>query len=221
MEQKHTDSSTLKWEITPAERRKRVRKLIFIAWFPLFILGVLASTITYPASFTYDLLLRGLPYVLKNALWTVAWVMLSTVILLIVNQFFPHKTRTYVLNNETISISRGRKGKTYSWEDFEYFYPYSKRYRTNLYKGLDNIDPHKIGENQREKMFSAERDTTGELFYLKRKPEGFISKLFKVFVIVYSEPDNNTQVVNFLSRHLERKDMKSTSDLGMVFYEFK
>ena len=188
---------------------------------PLFILGILAGTIAYPASFIYDLTKKGITHVLKNAFWIISWTILAPTLLLVINRFFPYKERTYFLDDNQLVISKGKKKKQYSWDEFEYFYPYSGRYKTKSYEGLAQWSPYNIGEGQREKLFKTEKEVIGEIFYLKKKPKNLLSKLYRSFTIIYSEPNNNKEVLRFLSRHLERRDMKSTSDLGLVFYEFK
>lgn len=61
----------------------------------------------------------------------------------------------------------------------------------------------------------------GEVFYLKEKSKKFLGRIYKLFAVVRSEPDNNSAVFSFLSSHIPKRDMKNTSHLGLVFYKFK
>ena len=65
-------------------------------------------------------------------------------------------------------------------------------------------------------MKAEEVRMSGKIFYLKAKT-GF----FKKFVVIYAEPDNCKQVYDYLKARLKEEKMLNTSDLGMVFYEFK
>jgi len=47
----------------------------------------------------------------------------------------------------------------------------------------------------------------------------FLNLFFKV--VIYVEPDHLKVVKKFLSKHLPQMTMKTTTDLGLVFYLFK
>jgi hypothetical protein len=133
-----------------------------------------------------------------------------TFLFFLVNLFFPYKKRSYVLSKEGINIAKGKKKKFFSWDCFESFYPY----RMIRVESEDN-------NSFRGDLSKAESSAEGQIFYLKKKSVSSFSKLYKVFVIVRAEKENSEEVLNFLSSKLERKQMKPTSDLGLVFYKFK
>ena len=139
---------------------------------------------------------------------------LSFGILLVVNKFLPYKERSYMLDNNGVTISRGRKTKFYSWNDFECFYPYSERFIAS-----HSQDP--AIEEKREKIYEVDKSIEGEIFYLRKKPNNILDRLHKTFVVIYSKADNFNEVNNFLVNYLERKAMQNSTDLGLVFYEFK
>ena len=70
-------------------------------------------------------------------------------------------------------------------------------------------------------IFDVERNIVGEIYFLKKKSRGIFSGLIKHFVVVYAELGNSKEVGGFLAGHLPERKMTSTSDLGLVFYEFK
>jgi len=212
----------LSWEITAREKKERTQKLIFRVWFPFIILGIVAATIGYPALFTYHFLTKGWIYILRQIFYTMIGVIGSFLLLLLINKLIPYKERTYFLDNNGIIISKGKKKKQYLWNEFEYFYPYSKRYIPEPPRDLPQLHPQdSIGGPEREKIFSAEQQIVGEIFYLKKKPKNIFSRLYKSFVAIYSEPNNTRAINKFLSNYLQRRTMKATSDLGLIFYEFK
>jgi len=212
----------LNWKITSTERKERTKKLIFRIWLPFIILGIVAATIGYPALFTYHFITKGWVYILQQIFYTMIGVMGSLLLLLLINKFISYKERTYFLDNNGITIFKGEKKRYYFWSDFEYFHPYSERYIPEPPRDFSQLHPQdSIGGPEREKIFGAEQEIVGEIFYLKKKPKNIFSRLYKSFVVIYSEPNNAGTVNKFLSNYLQRKTMKATSDLGIVFYEFK
>ena len=212
----------LSWKITATEKKERTQKLIFRVWLPLIILGIVAATIGYPMLFTYQFITNGWPFILQRIIYTTIGAIGSLLLLLLINKFIPYQERTYFLNDSGVTISKGSKKKNYLWSDFEYFYPYLERYISEPPRDFPQLHPQdSIGGPEREKIFGAEQEIVGEIFYLKKKPKNIFSRLYKFFVVIYCEPNNTGTVNKFLSNYLQRKTMKATSDLGMVFYEFK
>lgn len=211
----------LSWEITREEKKERTKKVIFRIWLPLIILGIIAATIGYPALFSYNIFARGWIYIVKQAFYTLIGIGISLLLLLVINKFALYKDRTYFLDDKGLTISKGKRKKIYLWADFEYFYSYSERYASKVSQSFQLHPQDSIGGPEREKIFGAEREIVGEIFYLKCRPRNIFAKLYKTFVVIYSEP-NNLKVVNkFLSDHLQKKQMGAASDLGLIFYEFK
>lgn len=212
----------ISWEITAKEKGGRTQKVLFRLWFPLIILGIIATTVGYPALFTYHLFSQGWSYVLQQTIYTVFGVMASFIILLVINKFARYKERSYFLDNKGITISKGNKKKQYLWDEFDLFFIYSQRYITKSPQVSSNLHPQdSLAGPQRENILRTEQEIVGDIFYLKKKPKNILSKLFKSFVVVYSEPDNTSSVNEFLSGHIQKKEMRATSDLGLVFCEFK
>ena len=204
----------LTWRITSAEKRERTRKLLLRIWLPLILFGIISVTIAYPLLFTRDLLVKGWSFILEQVLYAGGAIVVGLFVVLIMSRFMPHAERTYILDEEGFAVSKGTKKKRYTWDEFEYFYPYSQRYRSSS-------SGFRPGESKRQSLFVAEDEVMGQIFYLKKKPKNMLGKLYQKFVVVYSEPDNTNAVARFLQRHLPKKQMKATSDSGLVFYEFK
>lgn len=148
--------------------------------------------------------------------------MIVTVLFLffLINKNFPYADRSYSLDNSGINITKGKRNKKYSWNEFEYYYLYSDRNRVTA-KVVRKENESYIGQSYRDTIYNAEKNITGDIFYLKKKRKNFISKVYKKFVVIYGEPENSTAISKSISRYLPRKTMTSTSDLGLVFYEFK
>jgi hypothetical protein len=189
----------LKWEITPQEKRFKIDRFIKVAWFPFVCLAV-----------SY-LVIKIFKSNLQQIITELIIAIVVFVLIIAVNKIFPYKTRTYFLNEGGLVISKGNKQKKYFWNDFECFYNYSQR--DNSWDAKQN--------NKKSRIFMASKTVSGDIFYLKRKAINISDKLRKVFVVVYTETENNKQVNEFLSNHLSIKDIKSSSDLGLVHYEFK
>jgi hypothetical protein len=195
----------LNWKITPAEKREQIQKGVFVIG-PL-IIGFVFFALTSKSG------MRSISF--KEITYSVLGAIVSFTLLLLINKIFPYKERIYSLSNNGLIISKGKKTKQYLWSDFECFYPYSERYgfKPNSYQ--PDI------EEKREEIFEAERGIEGEIFYLKKKSKNIFSKLYKVFVVVYSEINNQKAVNRFLSNQLSKKTVKTATDLGLVFYEFE
>ena len=58
-------------------------------------------------------------------------------------------------------------------------------------------------------------------YFLKKKKKTFLSKLYKTFVIIQSEPNNDKEILSFLSRHLPKRERRASDDVGLIFYKFK
>ena len=207
-------NNELKWEISRAERRGQIQKAVIIIG-PILLLLVI-STVA-------NTLIKNHGCSLKKIAAVVFFTILGFLVLLIINRFFPHKTRSYILNNNGLTVSKGKKTKKYLWGDFECFYPYYMNY-SSLYKpdessSFDIYRSDAAGE--RRKMFEADKNIEGSIFYLKKKPENIFSRLYKSFVVIYSEVDNSNAVSDFLGSRLSQKIMSAKTELGLILYEFK
>lgn len=204
------DDIILTWEITPLEKRKRIRKFILKVW--LAVIGLIIFSSFWNISGFYSWALRQ---GIKSAFFEVIYITIAAAIFIwlffFLNELTPYKLRTYRLDNRGIEISKGKKKKYFSWNEFECFYPY------RFYRSYPNYP----GELFRRRILKLEQQIRGQIFYLKKKSTGPFAKLFKVFVVVYSEPDNIKAVEEFLSKHLPKKKRTLSIDLGLIFYQFK
>ncbi|MCD6550015.1 hypothetical protein J7K24_00530 [bacterium] len=116
---------------------------------------------------------------LKNFLYSIFFTTLLIIgiilFLFVGNKIFPYQRRVYYLDSQGITISKGKKKKHYSWDDFECFYRYSV--------GRGSFRTTSFPSNSTSKMIQ------GETFYLKMESKSFLSRFYKTFVVVYSEPD--------------------------------
>ncbi len=206
-------SEFLTWEITPTEQRERNQRILIflLSSLAIFIGIIIATTFSSKVELSIKDHLRAILYGVSVI---VGIILLS----FIINKFFPYQKRIYYLDNQGITISKGNKKKYYLWNKFECFYQYasqSGRVKSSRYsnKYIPEEDIKRIGETG-EKI-------QGQFFHLKKKSLGLLSKLYKIFVVVYAEPDNSEAVKNFLSKHLPQMIMKASTDLGLVFYQFK
>jgi hypothetical protein len=185
-------NNELTWRITPLEKRKSFQQ------------GIIIVGLMFISLFIRSLARGELDIEFQDGLYAVLSLAVSIPLLLLFNKIFPYKERAYHLSDNKVMISQGDKKKEYSWNEFDYFYSYLR------VKG--SLAPEILRET---------RETTGDIFYLRKKSKNPLSKLYKSFVIVYSESKNDKEVLNFLSRHLPRREKNITDELGLIFYEFK
>ncbi len=195
----------LAWEITSSEKKEQIKRGVFVigSMLTVFIFFSLLSR-------------RNMENIsFKEIIYGTLGVVGSFLLLLLINKIFPYRGKKYSLNDDGITISKGKTVKRYLWNDFECFYPYPEG------RGFKpNLRPRNLKlEESRKEIFKAGEGIEGEIFYLKKKSKSIFSKLYKIFVVVYSEIDNQKSVNRFLTNHLSREPMKDTTDLGMVFYE--
>lgn len=176
----------LKWEITPKERKTRLRQIVFM-FIPMIIGYFLA-------------LFLGEGFNLKIFLYSVFFSIIGCFIFLFINWLLPYKQKSYLLRDNNLIISVGNKTREYSWDEFEYFSSSRK------FKGSP--------------FFVEKRKISGDVYYLRKRSKGLLSRFSKVFTVIYSEPENDREVFNFLSHHLPQKE-KITDEIGLIFYEFK
>ncbi len=211
MELKDNRKNFLHWTITSKEKRERNQKMILIMVIPL--IGLVF--ITFGEQYFFS------DYQIDQVFLSVVGVVVSVSIFFLINKVFPYAERTYSIDNLGISITKGKKNKKYLWEEFECYYPYSERGRVKAKVKSSNENKKYKGQQFRDTIFNTEKDIAGDIFYLKKKKTGFISKIYKKFVVVYGEAENSSKIRKILSCYLPRKRMRSSSDLGLVFYEFK
>lgn len=198
----------IKWEITPVEKRSRLHGFILRTWWLFIIIGICAFTLAYPLPFFYRIFSWGFKSTFETILYGLLGIGVAMIFVIAFNSIAPYKLHSYILNETGINISKGKKSKFFSWNQFEFFYPY----RTYFKEGRTDF-----GGGNINKVSNIEQEFQGKIIYLKQKSLGFI----KSFVVVYTEPDNQNQVVEFLNKHLAQKEMSAASDLGLVFYKFK
>ena len=138
----------------------------------------------------------------------------------LINKIFPYAERSYSMDNSGINITKGKRNKKYPWNEFECYYSYSERSRATA-KVVRKENENYIGQSYRNTIYNEEKNLVGDIFYLKKRRKNFISKMYKKFVVVYGEAENSPTISKTLAHYLPRKKMTGTSDLGLVFYEFK
>lgn len=206
-------SEFLTWEITPIKQKERNQKILFflLSSLPIFIGIFITATSSSKVEFSSRDTLRVIFY-------GVSVIVAILLLFLIINKFFPYQKRVYYLNNQGITISKGNKKKYYLWSDFECFYQYaSQRGHVKSFRYSNKY----ILEEDIKRIIETEKEIQGQIFYLKKKSFGLLSKFYKIFAVVYAEPDNSEIVKIFLSKHLPQISMKANTDLGLVFYRFK
>lgn len=205
------ENKELNWKITNEEQNERKQKEFKLLLKSLPFVGLLLL-VSIHESLHLDFILL------------IAVILLVSVVVLFVWDKISNKVeeRAYFLNEDGLTISKGDKIKSYAWRDFEYYYLYSieptasenKKFSGNSHLSKEDWEYMVETQRQFEKI-------NGSTFYLKKKSKSLKRKLFKTFVVVQAEPDNSVKVNEFLSRHLNLEKMTSTTDLGLVSYEFK
>ena len=218
-------NEVLTWTITPSERRKQVKEFISRAWLILIVLAV-SFLFYYRRNLSSRILYEEINPITLG-LYTAIGIIALTCLVLLLNKIVPYKLRTYRLDSSGITISKGKKKKYFSWKEFECFYLYqvsrvSSNHPRKLYQSYSNYpEEYMSEESMRTQLLETEQQIEGQIFYLKKKSSGFFSKFYKVFVVVYSKPNNSKAVARFLSNHLPSRKMTLSTDLGLVFYQFK
>jgi hypothetical protein len=204
------NNEILTWKITPSEKRERIKNFISKTW--LILVGlVIFSLFYYVSDFFSWVLHEGIKPAFLRVIYVAIGVVVFIALFFLLNKIVPYRLRAYRLDDTGIVISKGKKKKYFPWNKFECFYPYRS------YQSYPNYP----GESMRGQLLEAGQQIEGQIFYLKKKSIGFFSQLCRIFVVVYSEPDNSRAVSKFLSKHLPSKKMTSSTDLGLVFYQFK
>jgi hypothetical protein len=200
-----TDSHNLTWEITATETKARRTALIPI------IFGTLV------------IVLSGLAFEMRSLRIWINGLIISVVIVIIFslyNYFVKYKSRTYQINTNGITVSKGTKQKTYNWGEFECFYKKKYHWDTNAYKNTVRNRQAGIAVNEMSQASENYSRIIGDAFLLKKRPVNFFEKLYKVFVFVYSEPSGGEIVYQTLKQHLAEHQYKPTTDSGLSKYEF-
>ncbi len=204
---KNSPDNILTWKIIASEAKRRNQQLLFSLFllFPYILLFV--SIVAFSTESTMSL---------GERLFTILYIMLVIagliLLSLVINKIIPYKDRAYVLDDQGITVSKGNKEQRYLWTNLECFYQYGgQQHYSNKYMSKETM----------EKIDTTNNAITGRMFYLKEKRSGLLSKLYKVFVVVYSRLDNSDQVKSFLGLHLPQKTMRLTTDSGLIIYKFK
>lgn len=195
------DKIIFEWEITSQEAKNRTLQSIPV------VVSVLSGL--------------ALIVAIKERSWTVfaVFVVLMIVFYFLALAFSKFKARKFQIGDSGIYISKGSKQKTYTWDDFEYFFTYSLVINKNL-SGVRNLRTKAMSQeiiNTQDKL----ANINGEAYFLKKKQKTFLDKLVKTFVVVYSEPDNSTQVEEALATHLPHRPFEISTEAGITRYEFK
>lgn len=208
-------SLELRWEIKPEEQKERSQKEFYLLLKSLPLLALI---------FLSGLIGSG-DFSLTDSLKGLFVVMFLIIIFLYIYYKLIKRTinRKYVLSEQGLVITKGNKTQSYSLQEFECYYRYTMIRRDSNY-----TKNRYFSKNNWEQIIETERaieKTNGDTFYLKKKRNsvfyGANALTPKKFVVVYSEPHNSKTVGEFLNKYLPQKEMTSTTDLGLVFYEFK
>lgn len=206
---------SLFWEISPSKKRKQIQKFILISGPILILLFVLGLITYFPRSTIHTIVSHGLSYFLSNIFYAAIGISGAILSFLLFNRLLPYRNSAYYLDNEGILVVRGNKKKHFLWSEFECFCPYRGYSRNTSLNKLDRM------EDAGKYAYDASLQIQGRIFYLQKKRKNIFSKLYKVFVVVYSIPENSESVYNFISKYLMKKEMTNITDLGLVFYKFK
>ncbi|MAZ40739.1 hypothetical protein CL654_01305 [bacterium] len=193
-------SGSFTWSITQEEFRNRRKKAIRNLFIPLLFIGVIAGTVGYPLLFLGDLF-RDPKSVLATVLYILGGIVLASLVLYFGTGLIRRGTYSYSISEKGISISVGKKKKDYEWILFRGFYEYLTQ---------------NASSGKRHVLSDQESKITGGILYLIKKG-GFI----KIFVVVYTEPDNHEKVINILSNYLSKEESTLSKDLGLTRFEFK
>jgi hypothetical protein len=133
--------------------------------------------------------------------------------------FAKFKSRKFQINEAGIIVSKGTKEKTYSWNNFEYFFTHSVIVNRNIREVKDTRA--RITANDMIAASDQLTEINGKTFYLKKNKQNFWDKFVKTFVVIYTKPDNSAEVEQTLSEYLPHKPMDNATEAGLVKYEFK
>lgn len=187
------NSEKIEWEVKSGDRRKQVR-IVFILALPwLLIFWVVAPPL-------YDI---------KNNIAQLLYVLGIVAILIAGNELRPYQNRKYILSDNGVFISKGKRNKQYSWTNFSSFMAYGFNGESEdmipVRREVIN-DLHRVG-SQRE----------GKIFYLKTNDSG---KVVKNYVVIRSEVESSDQVHDFLKGKLIEDKYSTSDELGLIKYEF-
>lgn len=217
MEIQDNKTETLTWSITSEEKRARTQNFITQAILPLLAIGVTVTTYGSVDFEFFELLYVDFVRAFYPALYVVSAILIFLLLSYVVNKSYPYPISSYACDSSGVTISKGRQKKKFSWNEFDYFYNYSERGKASYADNKQNKKNKLMGYE----VLDVKRLLLGDVFYLKKKKKGLISRLYKDFVVVYGEPDNSLKVKTFLSCYLIEKKMDWSSDMGLVFFEYK
>jgi hypothetical protein len=174
----------LSWHMAGEDIAYRVRLAVLFAAPAVFLAFLIVSNV-----FKFNLL------VLWGCGFAFAWLLAA-----ITNELFRHPSRSYVITDYSILVTRGGTTKQYRWPEFECFYEVGVRsLRDSLRK--------KIG-----------RYATTRTFYLKRKRPFFFPR---TFVVVYVDYNISQQAKELIAVHVPERPATFLTDSGLVRYEFR
>jgi hypothetical protein len=193
----------LEWEITSHEAKSRALQMIPAA---ARVLVIFAAIMAWQA--------RS---------WKILLVFAGIMIIfyLLTATLGKFKGKTYKINEVGIFVSKGNKQKTYSWNDFECFYTHTLVAPNRKYYKDTKDFIEKGGSADLVAMQEQFDAIGGSVYYLQKKKVSFLDKFRKVFVVIYSEPDNSKEVAEALKVYLPHEIMEPFTDAGMVKYEFR
>lgn len=194
----------LKWEITAQERKSMINTGIFIIG-PLIIF----SFIGYISFWNEDIRLNA-----GDIIYASVGMIVAFTIAFLVNSFIRYRDRSYCIDDNGITITKGQKTRFYAWQEFESYYNYSERSKK------DRAGKTQLGEYDAS-IAEKINENEGDVFYLKKRAKNPLFKIRTVFVVVYGKIDNSKDIDVFLERFLEKREMKNFTDLGLVLYKFK
>lgn len=196
-----TENGSYFYEITRQEARDQNAGIIQLLRIVL-PLGILSSLVCAFVTGDYDKNLPAMHHSLLIFLLAVlaraAWV----------NRYYPYAYRTYQMDKEGITISKGKKMKRYAWKELEDYFVLGDRIPA----------PDAGAANGGSDAFSALDFRT--VFYLNPKAYGW-KGIMRKYIVIYGETDNSEKVNEFLASHLPRRKMEGRDEAGLMSYEFK
>lgn len=204
-----SQDNTFEWTITSKEKRKRGWKsvpIILTTLVPVALLG-----------FFYTRSWRAL-------LYNVLGIAIFLALFLIYNAI-PKKERRYRIDENGIFVAKGKREKTYVWNELEYFLketPTSVMMDANT-EGLRRDELNTLDETATRVKNQAlqYKNIHGQTYFLRKKPRNILEKIRPRCVVVYSEPNNDKQVATTMAKYIPQKTYGPAGAGLLVKFEFK
>lgn len=187
-------NEVLTWEITPSEKREQVKNFISKTWLVLVGL-VVFSLFYYVSGFFSWMLFEEIKPVIFRVVYVAIGVAIFVGLFFILNKFILYRLRTYRLDNTGITISKGKKKKCFSWNEFEYFYAY-RSYQSYPNQSHQSYLDH-FRESMRGQLLETGQQIEGQIFYFKKKSTGFFLNCAEFLSLSIRKPIIQKKYRNF------------------------